>query len=119
MFDEIYEEAPIGLEINREPGEDIAEATGELKEENVEETHTSEYFPDLSTLNGELHLYLNMTDALNFSSPVENFATRDRSLDTWQVDNNYYPVESDFDFIYDLSNGRQRIENNLFKKKKS
>ena len=109
MFDEIYEEAPIGLEINREPGEDIAEATGELEEENVEETHTSEYFPDLSTLNGELHLYLNMTDALNFSSPVENFATRDRSLDTWQVDNNYYPVESDFDFIYDLSNGRQRI----------
>jgi hypothetical protein len=50
-----------------------------------------------------------MTNAIDFSSPVENFATRDNLLDVWQVDNNYYPTESDFDFIYDLSIGRQKI----------
>ena len=50
-----------------------------------------------------------MTDALQFTSPVENCAIDDNLLDAWQSENNYYPIESDFDFIYDLSNGRQKI----------
>ncbi len=61
-------------------------------------------------MNRELNRYLDLTDALQFSNPIENITLGDCALNTWQQDNNYYPDEQEFDFIYDLSMERQKIK---------
>ncbi len=108
VFEQIYEETQADIESN----DDCNLESGANESSNIalNESSTIEDFPDLRTLNRELNRYLDLTDALQFSNPIENITLGDCALNTWQQDNNYYSDEQEFDFIYDLSMERQKIK---------
>jgi len=70
VFEQIYEETQADIESN----DDCNLESGANESSNIalNESSTIEDFPDLRTLNRELNRYLDLTDALQFSNPIEN-----------------------------------------------